>query len=200
MYGTGDIGYSDLIVPVNSFQELLPSYDKMIGSVQIQTEGELTKEEAEQITAIYEKEHFTQAMVEDCFSDRGDFESQKHTMSLIGMFLASLFGIIGLSNMVNTMTSDVFSRKIELATMQSIGMTKRQLWKMLFLDSLRFSLISVAIMLPVGSTLSYFLSNSPLFTGFSLPTFFISTVLLMAAVVALCVLCLLYTSDAADEL
>lgn len=188
MYGTGDIGYSDLIVPVNSFQELLPSYDKMIGSVQIQTEGELTKEEAEQITAIYEKEHFTQAMVEDCFSDRGDFESQKHTMSLIGMFLASLFGIIGLSNMVNTMTSDVFSRKIELATMQSIGMTKRQLWKMLFLDSLRFSLISVAIMLPVGSTLSYFLSNSPLFTGFSLPTFFISTVLLMAAVVALCVL------------
>ena len=139
-------------------------------------------------TAIYEKEHFTQAMVEDCFSDRGDFESQKHTMSLIGMFLASLFGIIGLSNMVNTMTSDVFSRKIELATMQSIGMTKRQLWKMLFLDSLRFSLISVAIMLPVGSTLSYFLSNSPLFTGFSLPTFFISTVLLMAAVVALCVL------------
>ena len=28
MYGTGDIGYSDLIVPVNSFQELLPSYDK----------------------------------------------------------------------------------------------------------------------------------------------------------------------------
>lgn len=72
--------------------------------------------------------------------------------------------------------------------MQSIGMTKRQLWKMLFLDSLRFSLISVAIMLPVGSTLSYFLSNSPLFTGFSLPTFFISTVLLMAAVVALCVL------------
>ena len=175
-------------MPVNSFQELLPSYDKMIGSVQIQTEGELTKEEAEQITAIYEKEHFTQAMVEDCFSDRGDFESQKHTMSLIGMFLASLFGIIGLSNMVNTMTSDVFSRKIELATMQSIGMTKRQLWKMLFLDSLRFSLISVAIMLPVGSTLSYFLSNSPLFTGFSLPTFFISTVLLMAAVVALCVL------------
>ncbi len=98
MYGTGDIGYSDLIGLANSFQELLPSYDKMIGSVQIQTEGELTKEEAEQITAIYEKEHFTQAMVEDCFSDRGDFESQKHTMSLIGMFLASLFGIIGLEH------------------------------------------------------------------------------------------------------
>ena len=188
MYGTGDIGYSNLILPVNSFQELFPSYDKMIGSVQIQTEGELTKEEAEQITAIYEKEHSTQAVIADRFSDRENFESQKHTMSLIGMFLASLFGIIGLSNMVNTMTSDVFSRKIELATMQSIGMTRRQLWKMLFLDSLRFSLISVAIMLPVGSILSYFLSNSPLFTGFSLPTFFISTVLLMAAVVGLCVL------------
>lgn len=188
MYGTGDIGYSNLILPVNSFQELFPSYDKMIGSVQIQTEGELTKEEVEQITAIYEKEHSTQAVIADRFSDRENFESQKHTMSLIGMFLASLFGIIGLSNMVNTMTSDVFSRKIELATMQSIGMTRRQLWKMLFLDSLRFSLISVAIMLPVGSILSYFLSNSPLFTGFSLPTFFISTVLLMAAVVGLCVL------------
>ena len=31
----------------------------MIGSVQIQTEGELTKEEAEQITAIYEKTFYT---------------------------------------------------------------------------------------------------------------------------------------------
>ena len=49
----------------------------------------------------------------------------------IGFFLAALLGIIGISNLINTIASDVFSRKIELASMQSIGMTKKQLWAML---------------------------------------------------------------------
>ncbi|MBS5142635.1 MAG: FtsX-like permease family protein [Ruminococcus sp.] len=56
---------------------------------------------------------------------------QKETFLFIGFFLAALLGIIGISNLINTIASDVFSRKIELASMQSIGMTKKQLWAML---------------------------------------------------------------------
>ncbi|MFR1112243.1 MAG: FtsX-like permease family protein [Blautia sp.] len=108
-------------------------------------------------------------------------------MSLIGLFLASLLAIIGLSNMVNTITSDVFSRKIELATLQSIGMTKSQLWKMLFGNVFRLSMISMAIIFPVGSALAYFLANHPIFTGFRPSVYLVSTGALLVVILGLCV-------------
>lgn len=186
MFGVNDLSTSDMAVSTETFQELFPDYENMIGKIQIQTEGEITAKEADQITAVCEQEHSTQLQSSDRASTRANFDNQKQTMTLIGMFLASLFGIIGISNMVNTITSDVFSRKMELAAMQSIGMTKRQLWRMLFGDSLRFSLISVAIMIPVGSVLAYFIAQNPICTGFSMPVYLFSVCLLILAVIGLC--------------
>lgn len=61
------------------------------------------------------------------YDQEADAEIVKQTFQLISFLLAGDLGIIGVSpNLVNTITSDVFSRKIELAAMQSIGMTKRQ--------------------------------------------------------------------------
>ncbi len=186
MFGVNDLSSSDMAVSTKTFQELFPDYETMISKIQIQTDGEITPEESKQITAIYEQEHSTQLQAQDRASTRESFGSQKQTMSLVGMFLASLFGIIGISNMVNTITSDIFSRKIELAAMQSIGMTKKQLWWMLFVQALRFSMLSVVIMLPVGSVLAYYLAQNPIFTGFSLRVYLFSTTLLVLAVVGLC--------------
>ncbi len=62
----------------------------------------------------------------------------------IGFFLAALLGIIGISNLINTIASDVFSRKIELASMQSIGMTKKQLWAMLLFLAALLGIIGIS--------------------------------------------------------
>ena len=187
MYGTGDLGFSEIVMSEKGFQEVFPDYQTMIGRLNIQTKGEITQEEQQQIKAIYEKEHSTQIQAQDRATDRVSFQSQKRTMSLIGLFLASLLAIIGLSNMVNTITSDVFSRKIELATLQSIGMTKSQLWKMLFGNVFRLSMISMAIIFPVGSALAYFLASHPIFTGFRPSVYLVSTGALLVVILGLCV-------------
>lgn len=186
IFGTDDLANSSMALSMAAFKELFPDYENMIGKIQIQTRGEITQKERDEIAAVYEKEHSTQITAGDRYTTRESFVAQKRTMVLIGMFLSALFGIIGISNVINTITSDVFSRKIELAAMQSIGMTKKQLWKMLFGDSMRFSLAAVAAMIPVGSVLSYFIARTPLFTGFNLSICAISIVSLAAAVLLLC--------------
>ena len=113
--------------------------------------------------------------------------AQKQTFQLIGFLLAGLLGIIGISNLVNTITSDVFSRKIELAAMQSIGMTRKQLWAMLLKGTLKFMSVSVVLMLISGGIMSYLVTQHPLFTGFNAGLFLVSAAALLLVVTGICI-------------
>lgn len=49
----------------------------------------------------------------------------------IGGTMAFIIGLIGVLNFANTMLTSIFTRRREFATLQSVGMTGRQLLKML---------------------------------------------------------------------
>lgn len=187
MYGTATMWDANIIMPDTVFKEVYPDYDEKISNIQIETTGEITKEQHAEIQSLAAKEYNPQISIGSRYQTRTEFIAQKRTMMLIGLFLAILLGIIGVSNMVNTITSDILARKIELAAMQSIGMTKKQLWMMLFMDSMKFSLIALVIMLPVGGALSMAVANNSTFTGFSVEWFVISIVLLLIIVLGICV-------------
>lgn len=97
-------------------------------------------------------------------------------------------GIIGVSNLINTITSDVFSRKIEFAAMQSIGMTRKQLFGMLLFDTEKFISISVVLMLFLGGIMSYLVTQNPLFTGFNGRIFLVTAAGLLLLVLGICVI------------
>ena len=82
-----------------------------ISNIQIDTEEEITEEQNQQINSLMAEEYNTQLQLDSRYYTRSEMGGQKQTFQLIGFLLAGLLGIIGISNLVNTITSDVFSRK-----------------------------------------------------------------------------------------
>lgn len=65
--------------------------------------------------------------------------------------LAFVISMIGIMNYANTLISEYASRKCEFAVMQSIGLDRRQLWKMVFLEGCFYSIIAIIGLILAGS-------------------------------------------------
>lgn len=170
-FGTSDIDYSSVIIPDTMFREIYPDYEERIASLQIMGDTEITKEQNTRIQELVSREYNTQLVMESRWQTRSDAQYQKNTMTFGGLFLTVLLGIIGISNVINTLTSDVFARRRELAALQSIGMTIRQLKGMLFKEAMRYCLPAVVIAVPAGGILASMVAGDWTFTGFSTALF-----------------------------
>lgn len=84
-----------------------------------------------------------------------EFKSMENTYKGIGFLLSIILGIVGMLNFVNTMITSIISRKKEFAMLESIGMTKKQLKKMLVIESNIYILSTTIIVLTVGNIVSY---------------------------------------------
>lgn len=74
--------------------------------------------------------------------------------SLTNAFLA-VIGIIGFMNMTNTMITSIITRRRELGILQAIGMTNRQLNRMLQLEGMIFTIGTVLVATVIGSPIGY---------------------------------------------
>ncbi|MGC6767930.1 ABC transporter permease [Enterococcus sp. LJL51] len=111
------------------------------------------------------------------------------TMRILGNALAVILAAIGLLNFINVITTSIISRKQELATLESIGMTRRQTNKMLAYEGLYYGGITAVLVLTLGMCLTYGLflvvKNSATFAVFSLPLLEVSGSLLLVFLVCL---------------
>jgi len=82
-------------------------------------------------------------------------ESAKATLYVLGGALSLILALIGLLNFVGTMFTSVYVRKRELAVMESIGMTKKQLKTMLVWEGAGYALLSILLISTLGTLLSY---------------------------------------------
>ena len=85
------------------------------------------KEQEEQIDQIIAEYFNTQVQLSSKYATRAQDQIQKDQKMLLGLFVSIIFGLIGLVNIVNTLVTDVLARKIEFASLQSIGMIGRQM-------------------------------------------------------------------------
>lgn len=53
----------------------------------------------------------------------------KNVVLLVGGMIGAVFALVGLINFINLVMTNIVTRRHEFATMQSIGMTNRQLRK-----------------------------------------------------------------------
>lgn len=90
------------------------------------------------------------------FSSKGtrvnEFEDLKNTVLLVGGALSIVIGLIGILNFINSTLTSIVTRRREFAMMQSIGMTMRQLRRMLILEGFYYALAASAAAL-LGSVL-----------------------------------------------
>ena len=70
----------------------------------------------------------------------GEFESTRSMFLLLGGALSFIVGMVGMLNFFNAIFTGITARRRELAVLQSIGMTARQLRTMLALEGLLYTL------------------------------------------------------------
>lgn len=87
----------------------------------------------------------------------------KNFYLLIGIFLYGfiiVISLIGITNIFNTITTNMELRKTEFAMLKSIGMTTREFNHMIRLESIFMGSKSLVFGIPIGCCLSYFIYNS----------------------------------------
>lgn len=83
-----------------------------------------------------------------------DFQGMKDLVFLIGGVLTVVIGTIGVLNFINSTLTSVVTRRREFAMMEAIGMTKRQLVRMLILEGIYYAGLTSAVSLGAGCILS----------------------------------------------
>ena len=66
----------------------------------------------------------------------------KNVVLMIGGVIGAVFALVGLINFINLVMTNIITRRHEFATMQSIGMTNRQLQKMMISESFSYVLLA----------------------------------------------------------
>lgn len=75
------------------------------------------------------------------------------TANVLGTGLSAILLLVGVMNFVNTMAVNVSTRRYELAILESVGMTKRQIRRMLSIEGCCYGGVSLALAATVGTVL-----------------------------------------------
>ncbi|MEY8494716.1 ABC transporter permease [Lachnospiraceae bacterium 29-91] len=124
-----------LYLPADIYKELYdePSIYKYAFNVE--------EDERENMTA------FLEAYVEDhpeinylsSQSARESAEKSRMMIQLVGGLVGTIFGVAGVLNLINTLITTILARRREFSVMQSIGMTERQLTKMMVFEGIYYA-------------------------------------------------------------
>lgn len=88
-----------------------------------------------------------------------NFSSSMLAMNVIGGGISFVLIFIGIINFINVMLTGVFIRKNELAVMESVGMTKKQIKKMLVLEGGYYGIVTLALILTIGNVIIKTIAN-----------------------------------------
>ncbi|HKM02177.1 MAG TPA: ABC transporter permease [Sedimentibacter sp.] len=86
---------------------------------------------------------------------KAEFISMKNMLITIGTTLSTIIGLIGLLNFINSISTSIIARQQEFAMIKSIGMTKKQLQKMLIFEGVYYALLTSGFSLFLGITVSF---------------------------------------------
>lgn len=127
--------------------------EPFIDHVNIQSEDELAE------VILNELKDMANAIggitVESKIEAEEGFASMKLMLYILGGGLSLILALIGILNFLNVMFTGVTVRRQELAIMESIGMTQRQLLKMLVFEGLGYAIISSVLVLTLGNLITY---------------------------------------------
>ena len=90
-------------------------------------------------------------------------ESEQNRIDTANIILGGLslvILVIGIMNYGNMLSAALSVRRKEIAVMQSLGLTKSQLWKMIFYEGIGYWGILILAILPTGSTVIWFLGKA----------------------------------------
>ncbi len=107
-------------------------------------------------------------------------------IKILGGSIGLIMAVLALLNYFNMMAAGVQNRSREFATLESIGMTVKQIKKMLRLEGIGYAVISVIASMVIGLPLSYivFTNTTRYLIKFSIP--WINNLFLFTVIIVLC--------------
>lgn len=207
--------YPDMIVSNQFLQKLMEdnafaSHEKIYGATPFIDHLEITYKETydrkadQAILDLVQNNKYID--YESKISRYDNMKQSELQLSLIGGSIAFILALLGLMNYINLMATSISSRLKEFAILQSIGMTGKQLRKMLLLEGLGYSLFSLLLTSTVGMAISYliFSALNEYQVPFSLPWALIlviySTAVILCAIVPLFILKYVQRTSIIDQL
>lgn len=122
-----------------------------------------------------------------------EFENNSMVMNVLGGGMSIILIFIGMLNFINVMITGVNVRLKELAVLESIGMTKKQIKKMLTLEGLYYGGITTLLISTLGVGIVYIIAELTKQMA-DYATFVFPTVPLLSMIVLIFALCLITPS------
>ncbi len=89
-----------------------------------------------------------------------EFNGYRSTVLMVGGVLSFITGLIGIINFINSIVASILARKREFAVLQSVGMTGKQLKKMLRMEGSYYSIGTILLSLLAGMVCSVYIVKS----------------------------------------
>lgn len=155
-----------------------------------------TEKEQQQDMETYLSEYTTQKNMDIRYQSvdklGASVQTMKNTVLLIGGLIGGIFALVGIINLMNLIMTSIVTRRHEFASMQSIGMTTKQLRRMLMTESLSYVLragvIGTVVAVVLGVTaVKLLVENGPIwymtFHLTILPAILLSLIYIVLAII-----------------
>jgi len=96
-------------------------------------------------------------------SAAAEFHSMQSMIVIVGGVLSAILGLIGILNFMNSILTSIISRRRELAMLQSVGMTLKQLRRMLIGEGFTYAFTALLASFTAGNVIVYLIVK--LFAG-----------------------------------
>ena len=83
------------------------------------------------------------------------YEESIEMTKVLGYSLVIIIGVIGFINLINTMITSIITRKKELGILQAIGLSNKQLIRMLQMEGAFYTTVALAVTLTLGNIIGY---------------------------------------------
>lgn len=122
-----------------------------------------------------------------------EFNKSQMVMNILGGGISIILILIGILNFINIMITGINVRLKELAVMESIGMTKKQIKKMLTFEGLYYAGITTALILTLGMAIIYGIAQMTMQIA-DYAVFVFPSIQLILLIIVIFIVCLLTPS------
>lgn len=177
-------GYSpDLIVSDDYFEKIVQQ--PLIEMIKIDYKEAFSKNTEDSIMNLIKDSKVLS--VDSKLSQYSDMKNSENQITVFGGSIGLIVMLLAISNYLNMMSVSMQNRSKEFAILESVGMTRKQIKKMVVFESLCYTILSIAIAMIIGLPASYFVFEN--LNIYAIPFAFpmINNLILFLVIITICV-------------
>ena len=115
-----------------------------------------------------------------------EMKNSENQITILGGSIGLIVMLLAISNYLNMMSGSIQNRSKEFAVLESIGMTRRQLKKMVVSESLCYAFLSIVIAIIIGIPAGYFVFKNLNIYGIPFEFPLINNLILFLVIIVVC--------------